>query len=683
MDIPSSSRHEKDISLYNLAQLLIDRSPQETTENVEKLFLLINQIFSNLNENEKAFLYGRRPSNFDPIKDFLFLIDLSGKILFINQSLQEEMDDKNLVGNNIYYSKNDTNMPKVLITNAMDSNVFTSWEALFRKHDYSNTVVPIINNEGVAEHAFIISSNVSDNRDIEKELKDKDEFLSTALRINNSHIWTTDIINGTLTRHNYREHIDGMEHLEFVEPLDQSMKHFHPDDLPDIYKVIDDHVKGLTDRFYHESRVKHSDGEYYWYAFTGKIIDHINNIPLRTLGLATNINERKLAEKERKDMENQLYQSQKMEAIGRLAGSISHDFNNLLTAIIGQAELSLLNATKDQQIFSDLTNILDAAQRASVLSRQLLTISKKQKRNPKVLNLNESILNLLQLLKRITGEDITLELILDENIKEIKFDPSQLDQVLVNLIINARDAIENNGKIFIATKNTTYSKSNLAGDLLTTEGEYVVISISDTGCGIPKKIINEIFEPFFTTKAEGKGTGLGLSTVYGIVRQNNGAIHLYSEEDKGTTFRIYIPAVHSDKEAVESNEIIQIPPSGDEIILVVEDDDAVRTLTVATLLKYGYNVFDATSAAEAEDLLSSMKSSPDLIITDIFMPVTNGLDFIHHVSKDNPDTKVMYMSGYTSDFIRDKHKNLGNVPFLGKPFRPIELLTTVRKILDQ
>ncbi len=385
---------------------------------------------------------------------------------------------------------------------------------------------------------------------------------------------------------------------------------------------------------------------------------------------------------ERKNLEIQLVQSQKMESVGRLAGGIAHDFNNILTAIIGTAELAAISIDEKDPFHDDFKEILKSGLRASDLTRQLLAFSRKQKLEPKVLYLNTLITNLHKMLLRIIEENIDLKLFLSEDLWKVKVDPGQVEQVIVNLVVNARDSMPDGGNLVIETQNITLEKdyTKMHNDIIA--GDYAMLSISDSGCGMSKEVLTRVFDPFYTTKTEGEGTGLGLSTVYGIVKQSNGFIWVYSEEGEGSTFKIYLPMVKELSDDIEIREKITEAPRGNETVLIVEDEDAVRQLTSRILRRQGYKVIEADSGGTALVLCQKMDRAVDLAITDVIMPHMNGVEFVELLREKWPDSKVMFMSGYTENALI-QNKLLGpDIPYLQKPFRPIEISLKVREVLD-
>ena len=385
---------------------------------------------------------------------------------------------------------------------------------------------------------------------------------------------------------------------------------------------------------------------------------------------------------ERRKLEEQLRQAIKMEAIGLLAGGVIHDFNNLLTVIIGHVELALMSLNPRDQLCENLQEIQNAANRASDLTGQLLAFSRKQIQLPKVLNLNDIITALHKMLRRIIGEDINLLTIPDPNLWSVNADPGQIEQIIVNLAVNARDAMPDGGKLTIETQNVELDEEYTGAHAGVIPGSYVMLAISDTGCGITEEAKAQIFDPFFTTKKEGEGTGLGLSTVYGIVKQSGGNIWIYSELEKGTAFKIYLPMVSEKAEKFSSSEDILKMPYGTETVLVVEDEDSVRRLACRVLKQQGYTVLEARTGGDAYLMSQKREKSVDLVITDVIMPSMGGTELVEKLRELWPDFKVLYMSGYTANVITHRCLLDPDRPYLQKPFRPLDIAWKVRRVLD-
>jgi two-component system, cell cycle sensor histidine kinase and response regulator CckA len=424
------------------------------------------------------------------------------------------------------------------------------------------------------------------------------------------------------------------------------------------------------------------DGNHHDVIFNKATFVDANGCVAGTVGALMDITSLKKAEEERKLLQAKLHQTQKMEAVGQLAGGVAHDFNNMLGVIIGHAELALGMADLDDPLRRHLQEILAAGLRSAEITRQLLAFARKQTIAPKILDLNETVEGMLKLLRRLIGEDIDLAWLPGSTLWPVKMDPSQIDQILANLCVNARDAIDGVGKITIETHKVDFDSAYCAEHKGFNPGAYVMLAVSDNGSGMDKPTMDKIFEPFFTTKGMGKGTGLGLATVYGIVKQNQGFINVYSEPEHGSTFKIYLPrheglAGQEVKAASEHKDL-----TGHETILVVEDEIEHLRMVELILEKYGYHVLSAPSPGEA---LLAAKAHPDrihLLLTDLIMPEMNGRDLSNAMTALYPDMICLFMSGYTNNVIVHHNVLDEGVYFIQKPFSMQNLAVKVRKVLD-
>jgi PAS domain S-box-containing protein len=428
-----------------------------------------------------------------------------------------------------------------------------------------------------------------------------------------------------------------------------------------------------------EAHLLTKDGRSVPFLLTGIMFEAQGQLYL--MGIGIDVTERKRAEAEAEKLQNQLTQAQKMESVGRLAGGVAHDFNNMLGVILGYSEIALNKVAADQPIYSALQGIQQAAQRSADLTRQLLTFARKQTVAPKVLDLNDTVASMLNMLRRLIGENIDLVWLPDESLGAIKMDCTQIDQILANLCVNARDAIGDTGRIAIETGNVVFDAAYCASHAGFTPGEYVLLMLSDNGCGMDRETISHLFEPFFTTKEIGKGAGLGLATVYGIVKQNNGFVNVYSELGLGTTFKIYLPRHKAKDEKLPEPEETAPVTTGHETILLVEDEPMILEMTTVMLELQGYTVLPANSAGEAISLAREYADEIHLLLTDVVMPEMNGRDLARNLLPLYPHLKCLFMSGYTANVIAHHGVLDEGVQFLQKPFTMQDLAAKIRAVL--
>jgi two-component system, cell cycle sensor histidine kinase and response regulator CckA len=447
----------------------------------------------------------------------------------------------------------------------------------------------------------------------------------------------------------------------------------HPDDLA---RTLDAQ-NGLarTGRMVSEYRFRDRSGKYRWIRDESRVVGDMFGEGAEVVGVWVDITEHR-------QLEEQFRQAQKMEAVGRLAGGVAHDFNNLLTAITGYSDLLLLDLDPQDVLRQDVAEIKRAALAAADLTRQLLAFSRRQVLAPRVINLNAVISGAQKLLGRLIGEDVKVETSLDSALASVRADPGQLEQVIMNLAVNARDAMPNGGLLTIETANVMVDAEFAPERPGPASGPHVVMAVSDTGIGMDEETKARIFEPFFTTKEVGKGTGLGLATVYGIVKQSDGFIWVYSEPGKGSTFKIYLPRVDEPAESLESAERPTRSLHGTETIMVAEDTAAVRAVLRDVLERHGYTVVEAASGREALQLAGRRPGGIDLLVTDVVMPELSGRDLVRELRAAKPDLKVLYMSGYTDDAVLRQGMLEPGAEFIQKPFRPDDLARRIRDLLD-
>jgi PAS domain S-box-containing protein len=516
-----------------------------------------------------------------------------------------------------------------------------------------------------------IARDITERRRAEKALRESEERYRDLVENAHDIIFSHDL-NGKFTSVNRAgEQITGYTHEESL-----SLKitdTIAPEDVNKVREMLAKKLAGEEGTAY-EVELLAKDGKRIAVEVNTKLILQ-DGVPIGVQGIARDVTERK-------HLEDQLRQSQKLEGIGQLAGGIAHDFNNLLTAINGYSSLALQRIEGNASVRTYLEEIKKAGDRAANLTRQLLAFGRKQILQPLPLSLNDIVTDMNKMLQRLIGEDIQLSAKLATDLKRVKADPGQIEQVLVNLIVNARDAMPQGGKLTIETANVELDREYASAHVGVHPGAYVVLAISDTGTGMNEQVRRQIFEPFFTTKEKGKGTGLGLSTVYGIVKQSGGNIWVYSEPNHGTTFKVYLPALASTPKSSEVKAAESPIPGGSETVLLVEDEEVVRGLARQILEDAGYRVLVAHQGEEAIRLCIEHAKEIHLLLTDVVMPGAGGKEVADRLASLRPGIKVLFMSGYTDEAIVHHGVLDPNVKFIQKPFSPVALTKKVREVLD-
>jgi two-component system cell cycle sensor histidine kinase/response regulator CckA len=459
------------------------------------------------------------------------------------------------------------------------------------------------------------------------------------------------------------------------------IKFIHPDDREMVMATYTKRVKGEKVPDVYSFRVVGSNDEIRWLQISA--VSTIWENKPATLNFLIDITEQKEAEDKIIEKERQLHRAQRMEAIGRLTGGIAHDFNNMLTVILGYSDYLLKHYETNHHLTPFMKNIKEAGEKAASLTQQLLAFSRRQFLQPRVVNLNTIIANTKKMLERLLDEDIHLVINLEPALNNSKLDENQIEQVLMNLAINAGDAMPKGGTLLIKSKNIYLSEEYIDNHFSPKPGYYVMIAVSDNGIGMDKETLEHVFEPFFTTKEESKGTGLGLSTVYGIVKQSNGYIGVYSEPGEGTTFKIYFPRV-TEKVDIEVISKSKTPLlSGSENILLVEDDDIVRDSIYSIITSKGYSVITAKNGEDVfKEINKKPIQKPHLLITDIIMPGISGFNLAEIMKQKFPDIKILYMSGYSNNAITQRGFLEDGVPFIQKPFTMNDICIKIREVLD-
>jgi PAS domain S-box-containing protein len=523
--------------------------------------------------------------------------------------------------------------------------------------------------------------DITEQKKSEEALRESEEKLKAIFNAANVGFSITDEQGKYVMYNNWWLNYLGYEAEELKQKTNLDIT--HPDDIETSRNYFLKVIAGEISNYRIEKRFIKKDGSAVWGDLAvSPVKDREGRVQLM-VGIVNDITDRKYSEEEREKLQAQLNQSQKMESVGRLAGGVAHDFNNMLGAIFGYTELSLRKIDPDHPVYTYLLDIKKAAERSASLTKQLLAFARKQTVTPKILDLNETVEGMLKMLRQIIGEDISLEWLPSANPVMIKMDPAQVDQLLVNLCVNARDAITDTGKVIIETGSAVFTEADSSKDENILPGDYIILIISDNGSGMARETLEHLFEPFFTTKETGRGTGLGLATVYGIVKQNNGFINVYSEPGLGTTFRIYLPQHYAAAVNKELESEAKEPGQGHQTLLLVEDEAMLLNINSEILEQLGYTVLTAASPAEALRIAGQHHENIDLLITDVIMPEMNGRDLADKISLLFPGIRLLFMSGYTASVIAHHGVLDEGVHFLQKPFSLKDLAEKVKEILEK
>jgi signal transduction histidine kinase/CheY-like chemotaxis protein len=519
-----------------------------------------------------------------------------------------------------------------------------------------------------------IARDITESRRSAADLRASDERLRFAIEAAGMGVWEVDVRTRHVTWTEMKLPGHGDPPRRFAGTAEEFFAGIHPDDREGTRREVDRAIVerlDLTIMF----RTLGPTEETNWVEWRGRAIYEPDMTPTQILGVSTDVTKREV-------LEAQLRQAQKMDAIGQLAGGVAHDFNNLLTAILGYAKFVADGLAPDDRRRSDVEEITKAADRAASLTRQLLAFSRSQVLRSTLVDMNQLVAGVSEMLRRLIGEQITLDVVAAPDLALVLADPGQLEQVVINLAVNARDAMEKGGRLTLETANVELHSRSGVPDQIVVPGWYVMLKVVDTGLGMDVHTRRHLFEPFFTTKPAGKGTGLGLATVYGIVKQSAGYIWADSEVGRGAAFRVYLP--RANRVAVESLPPVETepPPRGEELVLLVEDEAGVRRLARRFLENAGYHVLDAASGQDAEVIFAEHRGDIDLLVTDVVMPGMTGPDLFRRLSADEPGLKVVYMSGYANEVMSRQLSLNGGEPHLQKPFTAAQLVSYVRAILD-
>ncbi|MBN2323375.1 MAG: PAS domain S-box protein [Spirochaetes bacterium] len=613
--------------------------------------------------------------------DSIKVLDLDGTLRYMSkggQHLMEIEDIDSLIGTSWidFWKGQDRLKAKEAVSKARSGGI-GSFEG-FRETTtgtpkwWEVVISPITDTKGEVEQLIAISRDITERKLADEELRK----LSIAVQQSPVSILITDV-QGDIEYVNRRfSEITGYNYKEVLGKNPRLLK--SGEHTPEFYDSLWGTISAGRE-WQGEICNKKKNGELFWESATISPIKNEEGMITHYIGIKENITDRR-------NLEDQLRQSQKMEAIGRFAGGIAHDFNNMMTAVIGFSDYLLSSRQDDDALVSIIKQIKAAGQRAASLTQQLLAFSRRQAIETQLIDLQLVITTMEQMLRQLIGEDIILSIALDKKPSIIKTDRSQVEQIIMNLVVNARDAMPQGGKLIIETE-TAVLDDDYCKDWIDIEaGTYVALSITDTGSGMDKETLSHIYEPFYTTKEIGKGTGLGLSTVYGIVKQSQGHVHCYSEPQKGTTFKIYFPAITQQAENTqfrdEDSGEVKIS-RGTETILLVEDEEVVRKIASSVLRSNGYHVFEATNSDEALAICKDRDISIDLLVTDVIMPGMQGPDLARQILDVSPETSVLFISGYPDNVIEKLELFEVDNNFLQKPFTPKKLLLRVQELLNR
>jgi signal transduction histidine kinase/DNA-binding response OmpR family regulator len=533
----------------------------------------------------------------------------------------------------------------------------------------------------VEERTASLQRELTERKQAEEQLRLLSDRYELAVKSAGIGVWDWDIKKHHLIWDNQMYVLYGVSKADFSNAYEAWRKGIHPDDAVRVNVESEEvHASGNENNI--EFRIVWPNGQIRYLRSVGRFIRDDHGDAVRMIGINYDITGIKQAEAEQEKLHAQLNQAQKMESVGRLAGGVAHDFNNMLAVILGHTEMALDMVNPEQPLFNALTEIRKAAERSANLTQQLLAFARKQTIVPRILDLNLTVEGMLKMLRRLIGEDIDLVWLPGACLEPVKIDPGQIDQMLANLCVNARDAIDGVGTITIKTDNVVFNLEDCAGHTGFAPGEYVSLIVSDSGCGMTEETLAHLFEPFFTTKIMGKGTGLGLATVYGIVKQNNGLINACSTPGRGTTFNIYLPRHVGRADELRTTDRTEEAACGSETVLLVEDEPGILNMSKIMMEGLGYRVIAAATPGEAIRLAAKHAGEIHLLMTDMVMPEMNGHDLAKNLLSDYPQIRRLFMSGYAADVNADTGVLDGGAYFIQKPFTKKDLASMLRKVLD-
>ncbi len=629
--------------------------------------------------------------------DLVGLTDMEGNFTFATKT--HEMlgyEPGSLIGKNVMDFVHPEDLPRIqeefgeFVASGQPRKVEYRYRCKDGNYIRLETIGNFVKDETGTPRKIVFSSrDVTDDKQAEQKLRESEEKYRRIAENITDVVWTSDLdLNPTFVTPSVRK-IMGESPEEHMQ---RTMAEKHPQVYLDkIYQILAQELEKENDPACDKNRSRlieleqyKPDGSTIWISMNVSAIRDEHGSIVGLQGVTRDITEQKKRELEQEKLQAQLHQAQKMESVGRLAGGVAHDFNNKLSIINGYAEIAIEMLEPDEPLYKEIREIHAAGQQSAAIVRQLLAFARKQTVSPVLLDLNDTISSMLKMLQRLIGENITLEWHPGGSLWPVKIDPSQVDQIMVNLAVNSRDAISEVGHLTIKTKNRVIDEDDCRNNPEAVPGRYVMLAVADDGCGMEKEVQDLLFEPFFTTKEIGKGTGLGLPTIYGIVKQNEGFINVYSQPGKGSTFTIYLPSREEEKPSSEaSKESPEEIPKGSETILLVEDEPTILKMGKKMIRSLGYTVLSAERPETAVQLAAAYDGRIDLLLTDVVMPEMNGRDLALQVAENQPGLKILYMSGYTADVIA-RHGVLDKeVQFIQKPFSFKDLAVKLRRAIER
>jgi len=673
------SEFRVNLPMKGLRWLLCDASPEAMPDGSTLWHGIITDISEHRKREENLRLLG---AALNAAANGIVITDLDGRIEWVNRafsaltqySLEEVVGKK--VSELVKSGKHPDDFYKHMWETISSGKVWHG-TLINRRKDWTlyteeQSITPIYDSHGNITHFVGVKQDVTERVRTENALLESESRLQRALSIGNIALWDWDLITERVYFSSEWSGHTGDLDFGRSEAVREWFDRVHPEDLPLLQRTLmscrsDGHPNQR------EFRLRHDAGEYHWILMNASPVPNEQGRVTRIVGTNVDITERRR-------LETEFQQAQKLESVGRLAGGVAHDFNNLLSVIGGYSEMTLAGVTEGTPLYKDLMQIKRAADRAAGLTRQLLAFSRRQVLSPEVLNVNTIIGEAEKMLRRLIGEDINLQLNLAEDLGQTMADPGQVEQVLLNLSVNARDAMPQGGTLAVATANVNLTDALVSTHANVPAGRYIRISVSDTGIGMSPELLDKIFEPFFTTKESGKGTGLGLANVYGIIKQSEGHIITESKPGVGTTFHIFLPRLDEAELQASADEAPEVM-RGTETILVVEDEENLREVASRFLKQAGYTIISAGSGDEALRVTAEMTEPIALLLSDVIMPGMSGPVLAEKLRERMPDLKVLYMSGYTDDALARHGVLEPNITLIMKPFTGVQLASKVRELL--